>query len=181
MQNKPVNKLKNLINLLYIHFYIFRRMFKRLLDPKIDKRPISVLEVNKYLEDRWLAKLGAEKALNGELTLHRDIAGDIYRDVLCDVPSIFPQAAPTRETSSVRLCTVSIVPWRRRISSSIRSRRTASRRRWTIQRKRIASGNGYRPARSSRRPRETSRICTRTRNSMKMKTETRVKRQSRSP
>lgn len=42
-------------------------MFKRLLDPKVEKRPVSVLEVNKYLEDRWLAKLGAEKALNGEL------------------------------------------------------------------------------------------------------------------
>lgn len=41
-------------------------MFKRLLDPKAEKRPTSVLEVNKYLEDRWLAKLGAEKALNGE-------------------------------------------------------------------------------------------------------------------
>lgn len=40
-------------------------MFKRLLDPKTEKRPVSVLEVNKYLEDRWLAKLGAEKAMNG--------------------------------------------------------------------------------------------------------------------
>ena len=40
-------------------------MFKRLLEPKLEKRPVSVLEVNKYLEDRWLAKLGAEKALNG--------------------------------------------------------------------------------------------------------------------
>lgn len=40
-------------------------MFKRLLDPKAEKRPVSVLEVNKYLEDRWLAKLGAEKAMNG--------------------------------------------------------------------------------------------------------------------
>jgi len=54
-------------------------MFKRLLDPKIDKRPVSVLEVNKYLEDRWLAKLGVEKALNGQLTLHRDNIGDMSR------------------------------------------------------------------------------------------------------
>jgi len=52
-------------------------MFKRLLDPKIDKRPVSVLEVNKYLEDRWLAKLGVEKALNGQLILHRDNIGDM--------------------------------------------------------------------------------------------------------
>lgn len=51
-------------------------MFKRLLDPKAEKRPVSVLEVNKYLEDRWLAKLGAEKALNGKLA-HRDIVDDI--------------------------------------------------------------------------------------------------------
>ncbi|XP_029175064.1 hormonally up-regulated neu tumor-associated kinase homolog A [Nylanderia fulva] len=55
-----------------------QRMFKRLLDPKVDKRPISVLEVNKYLEDRWLAKLGAEKALNG---------GADERDELC--PSMY--------------------------------------------------------------------------------------------
>lgn len=154
-------------------------MFKRLLDPKTEKRPISVLEVNKYLEDRWLAKLGAEKALNGELTLHRDIVDDISQ-YLMRRSFLHSQAAPTRETSSVRLCIASIVPWRRRISSSIRSRRMASRRRWIVRRKRIASGSGYKPARSSRRPRETSRICTRTRNSMKRKTGTRVKRQSRS-
>ncbi|XP_011153126.2 serine/threonine-protein kinase par-1 [Harpegnathos saltator] len=55
-----------------------QRMFKRLLDPKADKRPVSVLEVNKYLEDRWLAKLGAEKALNG---------GADERDELC--PSMY--------------------------------------------------------------------------------------------
>ncbi|XP_076246724.1 uncharacterized protein LOC143186820 [Calliopsis andreniformis] len=55
-----------------------QRMFKRLLDPKAEKRPISVLEVNKYLEDRWLAKLGAEKALNG---------GADERDELC--PSMY--------------------------------------------------------------------------------------------
>ncbi|XP_020286405.1 sperm motility kinase [Pseudomyrmex gracilis] len=55
-----------------------QRMFKRLLDPKVEKRPVSVLEVNKYLEDRWLAKLGAEKALNG---------GADERDELC--PSMY--------------------------------------------------------------------------------------------
>nr|XP_012230073.1 PREDICTED: serine/threonine-protein kinase 10 [Linepithema humile] len=55
-----------------------QRMFKRLLDPKADKRPVSVLEANKYLEDRWLAKLGAEKALNG---------GADERDELC--PSMY--------------------------------------------------------------------------------------------
>lgn len=55
-----------------------QRLFKRLLDPKAEKRPASVLEVNKYLEDRWLAKLGAEKALNG---------GADERDELC--PSMY--------------------------------------------------------------------------------------------
>lgn len=55
-----------------------QRMFKRLLDPKAEKRPMSVLEVNKYLEDRWLAKLGAEKAMNG---------GADERDELC--PSMY--------------------------------------------------------------------------------------------
>ncbi|XP_072754361.1 uncharacterized protein [Anoplolepis gracilipes] len=55
-----------------------QRLFKRLLDPKAEKRPVSVLEVNKYLEDRWLAKLGAEKALNG---------GADERDELC--PSMY--------------------------------------------------------------------------------------------
>lgn len=43
-----------------------QRMFKRLLEPKLDKRPVSVLEANKYLEDRWLGKLGAEKSMNGQ-------------------------------------------------------------------------------------------------------------------
>lgn len=43
-----------------------QRMFKRLLEPRLDKRPVSVLEINKYLDDdRWLGKLGAEKALTG--------------------------------------------------------------------------------------------------------------------
>ncbi|XP_012522129.2 serine/threonine-protein kinase ppk1 [Monomorium pharaonis] len=55
-----------------------QRMFKRLLDPKAEKRPVSVLEVNKYLEDRWLAKLGIEKAMNG---------GADERDELC--PSMY--------------------------------------------------------------------------------------------
>ncbi|CAK9832445.1 Serine/threonine-protein kinase meng-po [Anthophora retusa] len=55
-----------------------QRLFKRLLDPKAEKRPVSVLEVNKYLEDRWLAKLGAEKAMNG---------GADERDELC--PSMY--------------------------------------------------------------------------------------------
>ncbi|XP_029044551.1 sperm motility kinase isoform X1 [Osmia bicornis bicornis] len=55
-----------------------QRMFKRLLDPKAEKRPVSVLEVNKYLEDRWLAKLGVEKAMNG---------GADERDELC--PSMY--------------------------------------------------------------------------------------------
>lgn len=45
-------------------------MFKRLLDPKPEKRPVTVFEINKYLEDRWLAKLGVEKALNGELNIN---------------------------------------------------------------------------------------------------------------
>lgn len=60
-------------------------MFKRLLDPKVEKRPVSVLEVNKYLEDRWLAKLGVEKALNGQLILHHDSIGDMSR-YLSDIP-----------------------------------------------------------------------------------------------
>lgn len=52
-------------------FHISQRMFKRLLDPKAEKRPVSVLEANKYLEDRWLAKLGVEKAMNGRLVRYR--------------------------------------------------------------------------------------------------------------
>lgn len=56
-------------------------MFKRLLDPKAEKRPVSVLEVNKYLEDRWLAKLGVEKALNGRSATHRAILLAIQRDM----------------------------------------------------------------------------------------------------
>lgn len=48
-------------------------MFKRLLEPKLEKRPVSVLEVNKYLEDRWLAKLGAEKAMTGKNVYSYDI------------------------------------------------------------------------------------------------------------
>ena len=59
---------------------IFYRLFKRLLDPKMEKRPVSVLEVNKYVEDRWLAKLGAEKALNGT---HR------YNKFRLDIQSAF--------------------------------------------------------------------------------------------
>ncbi|XP_078038766.1 uncharacterized protein LOC144471004 [Augochlora pura] len=55
-----------------------QRLFKRLLDPKAEKRPASVLEVNKYVEDRWLAKLGMEKAMNG---------GADDRDELC--PSMY--------------------------------------------------------------------------------------------
>lgn len=55
-----------------------QKLFKRLLDPKAEKRPASVLEINKYLEDRWLAKLGVEKALNG---------GADERDELC--PSMY--------------------------------------------------------------------------------------------
>ncbi|KAF7991345.1 hypothetical protein HCN44_002907 [Aphidius gifuensis] len=55
-----------------------QRMFKRLLEPKLDKRPISVLEINKYLDDRWLGKLGAEKAQTG---------GAEERDELC--PSMY--------------------------------------------------------------------------------------------
>ncbi|XP_015110862.1 serine/threonine-protein kinase meng-po isoform X2 [Diachasma alloeum] len=53
-------------------------MFSRLLEPKLEKRPVSVLEVNKYVDDRWLGKLGAEKALNG---------GADERDELC--PSMY--------------------------------------------------------------------------------------------
>ncbi|XP_070161177.1 serine/threonine-protein kinase par-1 [Polyergus mexicanus] len=55
-----------------------QKLFKRLLDPKAEKRPASVSEINKYLEDRWLAKLGVEKALNG---------GADERDELC--PSMY--------------------------------------------------------------------------------------------
>ncbi|KAH0548843.1 serine/threonine-protein kinase meng-po [Cotesia glomerata] len=55
-----------------------QRMFKRLLEPKLEKRPVSVLEANKYLEDRWLGKLGAEKSMNG---------GADERDELC--PSMY--------------------------------------------------------------------------------------------
>ncbi|XP_032681849.1 serine/threonine-protein kinase par-1 isoform X2 [Odontomachus brunneus] len=55
-----------------------QRMFKRLLDPKADKRPVSVFEVNKYLEDRWLAKLGVEKALNGGVDERDELCPSMY-------------------------------------------------------------------------------------------------------
>lgn len=55
-----------------------QRMFKRLLDPKAEKRPVSVLEVNKYLEDRWLAKLGVEKALNGGVDERDELCPSMY-------------------------------------------------------------------------------------------------------
>lgn len=71
-------------------------MFKRLLDPKIDKRPISVLEVNKYLEDRWLAKLGVEKALNGQLTCIAIISA-ICHDILATFLFISAGGADERD------------------------------------------------------------------------------------
>ncbi|XP_031831044.1 uncharacterized protein LOC116426353 [Nomia melanderi] len=55
-----------------------QRMFKRLLDPKAEKRPASVLEVNKYVEDRWLAKLGAEKAMNGGVDERDELCPSMY-------------------------------------------------------------------------------------------------------
>ncbi|XP_043283935.1 putative serine/threonine-protein kinase YPL150W [Venturia canescens] len=55
-----------------------QRMFKRLLEPKLEKRPISVLEVNKYLEDRWLAKLGAEKAMTGGAEERDELSPSMY-------------------------------------------------------------------------------------------------------
>ncbi|XP_024937096.1 serine/threonine-protein kinase KIN4 isoform X2 [Cephus cinctus] len=55
-----------------------QRMFKRLLDPRIEKRPTTVFEVNKYLEDRWLAKLGAEKALNGGVDERDELCPSMY-------------------------------------------------------------------------------------------------------
>ncbi|KZC09537.1 Serine/threonine-protein kinase SBK1, partial [Dufourea novaeangliae] len=67
-----------------------QRMFKRLLDPKSEKRPASVLEINKYLEDRWLAKLGAEKAMNG---------GADERDELC--PSMYSFHSSLEEKSQL--------------------------------------------------------------------------------
>lgn len=96
-------------------FSLLRRMFKRLLDPKAEKRPVSVLEINKYLEDRWLAKLGAEKAMNGndrsELKTFSSSRFPIHL-----VDSTFVQVAPTRGTSSARPCTASTALSRRRIN-----------------------------------------------------------------
>lgn len=90
-------------------------MFKRLLDPKAEKRPVSVLEVNKYLEDRWLAKLGAEKAMNGndrsELSLSLSPIPLIHL-----IDSTFAQVGPTKGTSYVPPCTVSTALSRRRIN-----------------------------------------------------------------
>lgn len=91
-------------------------MFKRLLDPKAEKRPMSVLEVNKYLEDRWLAKLGAEKAMNGnyrsELNLSLSLS-PLYSSIHL-IDSTFTQVAPTKGTSCVPRCTVSTALSRRR-------------------------------------------------------------------
>ncbi|XP_008544325.1 probable serine/threonine-protein kinase DDB_G0268876 [Microplitis demolitor] len=55
-----------------------QRMFKRLLEPKLDKRPVSVLEANKYLEDRWLGKLGAEKSMNGGVDERDELCPSMY-------------------------------------------------------------------------------------------------------
>lgn len=90
-------------------------MFKRLLDPKAEKRPVSVLEVNKYLEDRWLAKLGAEKAMNGNdrselISLSLSLS---YSSIHL-IDSTFAQVAPTKGTSYVPRCTVSTALSRRR-------------------------------------------------------------------
>ncbi|XP_011296864.1 hormonally up-regulated neu tumor-associated kinase [Fopius arisanus] len=53
-------------------------MFSRLLEPKLEKRPVSVLEVNKYVDDRWLGKLGAEKALNGGADERDELCASMY-------------------------------------------------------------------------------------------------------
>ncbi|XP_074110556.1 serine/threonine-protein kinase meng-po [Cotesia typhae] len=55
-----------------------RRMFKRLLEPNLEKRPVSVLEANKYLEDRWLGKLGAEKSMNGGAEERNELCPSMY-------------------------------------------------------------------------------------------------------
>ncbi|XP_034945567.1 serine/threonine-protein kinase meng-po isoform X2 [Chelonus insularis] len=67
-----------------------QRMFKRLLEPKSEKRLVNVLEVNKYIDDRWLGKLGAEKALSG---------GADERDELC--PSMYSFHSSPEEKSQL--------------------------------------------------------------------------------
>lgn len=62
-----MTKITNYCKNKQIFSFFFDRMFKRLLDPKMEKRCPSVLEVNRFLDDRWLAKLGTEKAANGTI------------------------------------------------------------------------------------------------------------------
>lgn len=151
---------------------MFFRMFKRLLDPKAEKRPVSVLEVNKYLEDRWLAKLGAEKAMNGNnRTKLKTRPAPPYP---LDWTGTFAQVAPTRGTSCALRCTASTVPWRRRTSYFTLWPRTVSRPRSTGRRRRIVSGNGSKRARSSRSTKRTSRIWTRIYASTRTRTRNRV-------
>lgn len=38
-----------------------QRMFRKFLEPKPDKRPKSLKELARYLDDRWLAKSTMEK------------------------------------------------------------------------------------------------------------------------
>lgn len=113
-QNLFYSSIKLLISF-HRFFSLLRRMFKRLLDPKAEKRPVSVLEINKYLEDRWLAKLGAEKAMNGndrsELKTFSSSRFPIHL-----VDSTFVQVAPTRGTSCARPCTASTALSRKRIN-----------------------------------------------------------------
>lgn len=38
-----------------------QKLFKKYLDPKPEKRPAGLAEVHRYVEDRWLSKVGIEK------------------------------------------------------------------------------------------------------------------------
>lgn len=40
-----------------------QRLFRKFLEPKPEKRPITLSDVHKYLEDRWMAKGSQEKNL----------------------------------------------------------------------------------------------------------------------
>ncbi|GLV61268.1 uncharacterized protein CBL_13850 [Carabus blaptoides fortunei] len=38
-----------------------QRLFRKFLEPRVEKRPVTLTDVHKYLDDRWLAKNSTEK------------------------------------------------------------------------------------------------------------------------
>lgn len=54
-----------------------QRLFKRYLEPKPEKRPSSLAEVYRYLEDRWMSK-GMEKTANQALQEDEGLCPSLY-------------------------------------------------------------------------------------------------------